>query len=69
MRASRRRDRRHPADWIIDPAPDTLLRIDGTRGVRGMNDTITRLREQWSDSLLTALTVLLCFMLFVMAPL
>ncbi len=34
-----------------------------------MNDTIARLREQWSDSLLTALTVLLFVMLFVMAPL
>src|SRR4029077_3787011 len=38
-------------------------------GVRGMNDTIARLREQWSDSLLTALTLLLAVMLFVIAPL
>ena len=34
-----------------------------------MNDTIARLREQWNDSLLTALTVLLAVMLFVIAPL
>ncbi|MHB8271771.1 ion channel [Bradyrhizobium sp.] len=34
-----------------------------------MNDTIVRLREQWSDPLLTALTVLLAVMLFVIAPL
>src|SRR3954464_5027177 len=34
-----------------------------------MNDTITRVREQWSDPLLTALTVLLAVMLFVIAPL
>lgn len=34
-----------------------------------MNDTIARLREQWSDPLLTALTVLLAVMLFVIAPL
>ena len=34
-----------------------------------MNDTIARLREQWSDPLLTALTVLLAMMLFVIAPL
>jgi Ion channel len=34
-----------------------------------MNDTITRLREQRSDPLLTALTVLLFVMLFIIAPL
>jgi hypothetical protein len=34
-----------------------------------MNDTIVRLREQWSDPLLTALTALLVVMLFVIAPL
>jgi hypothetical protein len=34
-----------------------------------MNDTIARVREQWSDPLLTALTVLLAVMLFVIAPL
>ena len=34
-----------------------------------MNDTIARLRVQWSDPLLTALTVLLFVMLFVIAPL
>jgi hypothetical protein len=34
-----------------------------------MNDTIARLRQQWSDPLLTALTVLLAVMLFVIAPL
>jgi hypothetical protein len=34
-----------------------------------MNDTIARLRQQWSDPLLTALTVLLFVMLFVIAPL
>jgi hypothetical protein len=34
-----------------------------------MNDRIARLREQWSDRLLTALTVLLIVMLFVIAPL
>jgi hypothetical protein len=34
-----------------------------------MNDTIARLRERWSDPLLTALTVLLIVMLFVIAPL
>jgi hypothetical protein len=34
-----------------------------------MNDTIARLRDRWSDPLLTALTVLLVVMLFVIAPL
>src|SRR5471030_1774130 len=34
-----------------------------------MNDRIALLREQWSDPLLTALTVLLFVMLFVIAPL
>jgi Ion channel len=34
-----------------------------------MNSHIARLREQWSDPLLTALTVLLIVMLFVIAPL
>jgi hypothetical protein len=34
-----------------------------------MNDSIARLREQWSDPLLTALTVLLFVMLFIIAPL
>ena len=34
-----------------------------------MNDTIARVREHWSDPLLTALTVLLAVMLFVIAPL
>jgi len=34
-----------------------------------MNDTIARLREQRSDQLLTALTVLLFVMLFIIAPL
>jgi Ion channel len=34
-----------------------------------MNETIARLREQWSDPLLTALTVLLFVMLFIIAPL
>src|SRR5216684_778437 len=34
-----------------------------------MNDYIARMREQWSDPLLTALTVLLLVMLFVIAPL
>src|SRR3982074_523669 len=34
-----------------------------------MTTTITRLRERWSDPLLTALTVLLAVMLFVIAPL
>jgi hypothetical protein len=34
-----------------------------------MNDTIARLRDRWSDPLLTALTVLLAVMLFVIAPL
>ncbi len=34
-----------------------------------MNETIARLREQWSDPLLTALTVLMAVMLFVIAPL
>ena len=34
-----------------------------------MNDTIARLRQQWSDPLLTALTMLLFVMLFVIAPL
>jgi hypothetical protein len=34
-----------------------------------MNNHFARLREQWSDPLLTALTVLLIVMLFVIAPL
>jgi hypothetical protein len=34
-----------------------------------MNETIARLRERWSDPLLTALTALLFVMLFVIAPL
>ena len=34
-----------------------------------MNDRIARLRQRWSDPLLTALTVLLVIMLFVAAPL
>ena len=34
-----------------------------------MNNTLTRLRDRWSDPLLTALTVLLVVMLFVIAPL
>jgi hypothetical protein len=34
-----------------------------------MNDYMALLREQWSDPLLTALTVLLVVMLFVVAPL
>jgi hypothetical protein len=33
-----------------------------------MNDYMALLREQWSDPLLTALTVLLVVMLFVVAP-
>lgn len=34
-----------------------------------MNGTIARLRDRWSDSLLTALTALLFVMLFIIAPL
>ena len=34
-----------------------------------MNDYMALLRDRWSDSLLTALTVLLVVMLFVVAPL
>lgn len=34
-----------------------------------MNETIARLRDRWSDPLLTALTVLLAVMLFIIAPL
>ena len=34
-----------------------------------MNDRITLFREQWSDRLLTALTLLVIVMLFVIAPL
>jgi hypothetical protein len=34
-----------------------------------MNETMARLRDRWSDPLLTALTVLLVVMLFVIAPL
>jgi hypothetical protein len=34
-----------------------------------MNETIARMRQQWSDPLLTALTVLLAVMLFLIAPL
>ena len=34
-----------------------------------MDDTMARMRDQWSDSLLTALTALLLVMLFVVAPL
>jgi Ion channel len=34
-----------------------------------MNETIARLRDRWSDPLLTALTALLAVMLFVIAPL
>ena len=34
-----------------------------------MNEAIARLRDRWSDPLLTALTVLLVVMLFVIAPL
>jgi hypothetical protein len=34
-----------------------------------MNEAIARLRDRWSDPLLTALTVLLIVMLFVIAPL
>jgi hypothetical protein len=34
-----------------------------------MNETIARLRDRWSDPLLTALTVLLFVMLFLIAPL
>jgi hypothetical protein len=34
-----------------------------------MNDRIALLREQWSDRLLTALTLLVIVMLFVIAPL
>ena len=34
-----------------------------------MNDTMARLRDRWSDPLLTALTGLLLVMLFVVAPL
>ena len=34
-----------------------------------MNERLSRLRERWSDPLLTALTVLLIFLMFVVAPL
>ena len=34
-----------------------------------MDDTMARLRDRWSDPLLTALTALLLVMLFVVAPL
>jgi len=34
-----------------------------------MNNYMTKLRERWSDPLLTALTVLLALMLFILAPL
>ena len=34
-----------------------------------MNERIARLREQWSDPLLTVLTVLVAAMLFLIAPL
>jgi hypothetical protein len=39
------------------------------KGGAAMNDQMTVLRERWSDALLTALTVLLAVMLFVIAPL
>src|SRR5579872_3288086 len=41
----------------------------GNRGRQLMDDRIARLRQRWSDPLLTALTVLLVIMLFVAAPL
>src|ERR1700733_9673519 len=69
MRASRRRDARPVA---IGESVPVLIRLPistAAGGVRGMNDTIARLREQWSDPLLTALTVLLFVMLFIIAPL
>ena len=37
--------------------------------IRNMNSSLDRLRERWSDRLLTALTVILMLMLFIFAPL
>jgi hypothetical protein len=37
--------------------------------IQNMNDSLDRLRERWSDPLLTILTVILMLMLFVFAPL
>src|SRR5438132_8367849 len=43
--------------------------INDEMGLVPMKDTMARMRDQWSDSLLTALTALLLVMLFVVAPL
>jgi hypothetical protein len=40
-----------------------------TRSFNDMNNYLAKLRQRWSDPLLTALTVLLVVMLFVVAPL
>jgi hypothetical protein len=37
--------------------------------IQNMNSSLERLRDRWSDSLLTALTVILMLMLFIFAPL
>jgi hypothetical protein len=37
--------------------------------IRNMNSSLDRLRERWSDRLLTALTLILMLMLFIFAPL
>jgi Ion channel len=37
--------------------------------IQNMNSSLDRLRERWSDRLLTALTVILMLMLFIFAPL
>src|SRR3954454_220774 len=69
MRASRRREARPIA--IGESAP-VLIRLPASTAARRrprMNDTMARLRVQWNDPLLTALTVLLAVMLFVIAPL
>jgi len=55
---------------MVDLQPACKLAATNDRMRRAaMNDYMALLRERWSDPLLTALTVLLVVMLFVLAPL
>jgi hypothetical protein len=46
-----------------------LTTIGGNMTIQNVSSSLDRLRERWSDPLLTALTVILMLMLFVFAPL
>jgi hypothetical protein len=65
-----RRNRRHGQVRIPTKPLATILPLKSNAKVfDDMNNYMAKLRERWSDPLLTALTVRLVLLLFILAPL